>query len=74
MEWLVSVLTRASSQNPAEISAAESELVKVQTEPGFQSKLLDIYLEQNNSFSVRSLAVIQLKNGVNKYWTKSAPK
>ncbi|KAK5961691.1 karyopherin KAP120 PWA37_001064 [Arxiozyma heterogenica] len=50
---------------------AEHQLKVWETQPGFHYMLQSIYLDLSNPLQVRWLAVIQFKNGVDKYWRSS---
>ncbi|AJV93567.1 Kap120p [Saccharomyces cerevisiae YJM1527] len=68
---LVQVLEQAS--NPQHIRSdvqklAEQQLKQWETQAGFHYLLQSIYLNLSNSLQIRWLAVIQFKNGVDKYW------
>ncbi|KAL3232221.1 Uncharacterized protein RNJ44_04137 [Nakaseomyces bracarensis] len=68
---LVEVLQQASnmqSMGTGSQKLAERQLKQWETEPGFHYLLQSIYLDLSNSLHVRWLAVIQFKNGVEKYW------
>ena len=41
-------------------------------EANYHSTLQQIYLNTNNDVKIRHLAIISLKNGIGKYWRKSA--
>lgn len=47
---------------------AEQQLKDWEVNPGFYYTLQSIYLDLSNSLHIRWLAVIQFKNGVEKYW------
>lgn len=68
---LVETLQQAS--NPQHIGsevqkAAEQQLADWQHQPGFHYLLQSIYLNLSNTLQIRWLAVIQFKNGVEKFW------
>lgn len=50
---------------------AEHQLKVWEIQPGFHYMLQSIYLDLSNPLQVRWLAVIQFKNGVDKYWRSS---
>lgn len=68
---LVETLQQASNPQHAgsEVQkAAEQQLREWQQQPGFHFLLQSIYLNLSNSLQIRWLAVIQFKNGVEKFW------
>lgn len=68
---LVEVLQQASDMQHMGTERqrmAESQLKAWETQPGFHFLLQSIYLDLSNGLHVRWLAVIQFKNGVEKYW------
>jgi len=72
-QLVLSCLSDASSQNPAAIKAAEEQLRRFETEPGFYTILLNVFSELSLSVNVRWQAVLYFKNGVDRYWRKMAP-
>ena len=69
---LTQTLLSASSTQQSLIRTGTQQLSNWESEPGYYSALQAILLDINNRFDVRYLAVIQLKNGIDKYWRKSA--
>lgn len=68
---LVRVLEQASSPNLHDRTAqseAEQQLKQWESQPGYHYLLQSIYLDLSNSLQIRWLAIIQFKNGVEKYW------
>lgn len=67
---LVSVLEQASNIgfNPNNQKLAEQQLKVWETQKGFHYHLQSIYLNLSMSLQIRWLAVIQFKNGIEKYW------
>ncbi|CCH63047.1 hypothetical protein TBLA_0J00470 [Henningerozyma blattae CBS 6284] len=68
---LVTILQQASDVNIANPNAqrlAEQQLKLWETALGFHYLLQSIYLDLSNPLQVRWLAVIQFKNGVERYW------
>ncbi|XP_028398952.1 importin-11-like [Dendronephthya gigantea] len=70
---VLQALTNACSQDPSLLKTAEGQLKELETHPGFYNILLTIYRNHVVNPNVRWLAVVCLKNGVDKYWRKSAP-
>ena len=68
---VVSTLEQASNPSHAGSQVqklAETQLKQWEVQPGFHYLLQSIYLDLSNTLQVRWLAVIQFKNGVDKYW------
>ena len=69
---LLSTLTRASSNDQQQVKSATQQLQNWETEIGFYSSLQSAFLDKSLPVEVRYLATIQLKNGIDKYWRKTA--
>ncbi|KAI8326315.1 ARM repeat-containing protein [Martensiomyces pterosporus] len=69
---VVLALEEVSSQNPARMAAAEKSLKEWETRPMFHATLFDIFADRSLPTGVRWLAIISLKNGIDKYWKKTA--
>lgn len=75
MEELLRVLQVASSQDPAGLKQAEIYLKNAETQlAGFYEMLQHVYLDETLDEGSRWVAVIYFKNGIDKYWRKSASK
>lgn len=71
---IIQILEQASNPQHAgsEVQRlAEQQLKAWEVQPGFHYLLQSIYLDLSNPLQVRWLAVIQFKNGVDKYWRSS---
>ncbi|ELU06029.1 hypothetical protein CAPTEDRAFT_149791 [Capitella teleta] len=66
-------LTLACSQNSHELKPAEQQLKEWESRPGFYSILLSVVSDHSLMVNVRWLAVLYLKNGVDRYWRRHAP-
>uniref|UniRef100_A0A0P4WDI7 Importin N-terminal domain-containing protein n=1 Tax=Scylla olivacea TaxID=85551 RepID=A0A0P4WDI7_SCYOL len=73
-ELVLETLRRATSQEAEVLKPAEQQLQLWETEPGFYSTLVEIFSEYSLEVNVRWLAVLYFKNGVDRYWRKTAPK
>ncbi|CAH0559233.1 unnamed protein product [Brassicogethes aeneus] len=71
--FILDVLQRASSQNPDILKPAVEKLKEWETQPGFYNTLLNVFCNHNVDVNVRWIAVLYLKNGIDKYWRKKAP-
>ena len=69
---LLNTLTRASSSDQQQVKSATQQLQNWETEVGFYSSLQSAFIDKSLSLEVRYLATIQLKNGIDKYWRKTA--
>lgn len=65
---LQTLVVASSTVRGAQQQAAEEQLKKWESEKGFYYTLQSIYINQELSLQIRWLAVICLKNGVEKYW------
>lgn len=63
-------LEQASGSNQQLIRAATEQLSNWETQPGYYSALQDVYANLNYYQSIRFQAIIQLKNGIDRYWRK----
>ena len=69
---LSQALQSAVSSQPQQIQVGTQQLQRWETEKGFYSLLQDVFLDRRLPFDMRYLAIIQLKNGIDKYWRKTA--
>ncbi|CAH1959457.1 unnamed protein product [Acanthoscelides obtectus] len=70
---VLDVLRQASSQDPSILKPAEIKLQEWETQPGFYAVLLNILSDFTMDVNIRFMAVLCLKNGVDRYWRKNAP-
>jgi len=71
---LIEALGAASSSNIQQIKSGTSQLQSWETSPGYFSFLQDAFVQTSLPIELRFLSLIQLKNGIDKYWRKSATK
>ncbi|KAI8069428.1 armadillo-type protein [Gongronella butleri] len=69
---LLGVLMDATSQDLARIKQAEALLKQWETEPSFFATLQDIFYDVTLDHDVRFLSGIYLKNGVDRFWRRTA--
>jgi hypothetical protein len=69
---LLALLDLASSDNENKRKHAENRIGEMERIPNYWVNLLQIYFESSVNQKIRMLAIICLKNGVTKYWRKSA--
>lgn len=70
---VLQTLSDACSQNASVLKPAEQQLKDWETQPGFYSTLSSIFCNYEIDANVRWLAVLYCKNGVDRYWRKTAP-
>ncbi|KAK7203529.1 armadillo-type protein [Myxozyma melibiosi] len=73
---LFHALQAAALQDPASEptrKAAEKQLKTWETHAGFYSLLQDAFLDESLPTEIRWISIIYFKNGIDKYWRKSAP-
>ncbi|KAI5299855.1 hypothetical protein KEM56_002914, partial [Ascosphaera pollenicola] len=70
---VLSALVAAASNSQEQILAATKQLESWQKQPEYHSFLQDAFTDYSLPLAVRHLAIIQLKNGIDRYWRKSAP-
>ncbi|MCJ1388710.1 hypothetical protein MMC18_001559 [Xylographa bjoerkii] len=71
-QTLINILTKASSTDQQQVQTSTQQLQNWEKEPGFYSSLQSVFIETSLSLEVRYLSAIQLKNGIDKYWRKTA--
>ncbi|KAM3420367.1 hypothetical protein BST61_g3648 [Cercospora zeina] len=69
---LVNTLQSAASSDPTQIQTGTKQLARWEKEAGFYKHLQSAYLSPELPVESRYLAVIQLKNGIDKYWRRTA--
>ncbi|KAK5110618.1 hypothetical protein LTR62_005657 [Meristemomyces frigidus] len=71
-QQLVQVLSSAASSDPTQIQSGTKQLQQWERAPGYYRHLQSAYIDTRLPIEIRYLAVIQLKNGIDKYWRKTA--
>ncbi|ESO88153.1 hypothetical protein LOTGIDRAFT_219538 [Lottia gigantea] len=71
--FVLDTLNKACSQDASVLKPATDQLQQWETQPGFYSILSKIFCNHNIDVNIRWLAVMYCKNGVDKYWRRSAP-
>ncbi|KAF1916652.1 armadillo-type protein [Ampelomyces quisqualis] len=69
---LFRVLRSASSTDPHQIQSGTKQLQHWEKAGGFYPLLQTVFLDTSLPIEVRYLAIIHLKNGIDKYWRKTA--
>ncbi|KAL5615454.1 uncharacterized protein BROUX77_001291 [Berkeleyomyces rouxiae] len=65
---LCRVLEAATSNDHSQRQAAGQQLTTWESQPGFYSGLQAVFLDKSVPHGIRLLAIIQFKNGIDKYW------
>ena len=71
---LLHTLNSASSSNQHQIQTGAEQLTRWEKAPGYYKHLQSVFITRSLPFEVRLLAIIQLRNGIDKYWRKTATK
>ncbi|KAL1303880.1 hypothetical protein AAFC00_000334 [Neodothiora populina] len=71
-EMLLHALTAAASSNPQQIQTGTKQLQQWERAPGYYKHLQSAFVDRSLPIEMRYMAVIQLKNGIDKYWRKTA--
>ncbi|KIW61288.1 hypothetical protein PV05_01427 [Exophiala xenobiotica] len=71
-QLVISTLVSASQPTAQALKVATQQLGNWEKTPGYYVLLQDIYADLSLNQEVRFQAVIQLKNGIDKYWRKTA--
>ncbi|KAL8733431.1 MAG: hypothetical protein Q9181_003578 [Wetmoreana brouardii] len=71
-QTLYRTLIAASSTDPQQITTATQQLQNWEKQPGYYSSLQSIFIDSSLPVELRHLCIIQLKNGIDKYWRKTA--
>ena len=72
LESLCTVLQQAASSDQQQIQAGAKQLSNWERQAGYYSSLQSIFINNSLPFEARYLAAIQIKNGIDKYWRKTA--
>ena len=72
LQSLRNVLQSASSNDHQQIRTGTQQLQNWEKSPGFYSSLQTLYIDYSLPVELRYLAILQLKNGIDKYWRKTA--
>lgn len=71
---LLHVLKSAASPNPQQIQTGTKQLQEWERAPGYYRHLQSVFIDRSLPVEIRYLAIIQVKNGIDKYWRKTATK
>jgi len=67
------ILLNASSPDAETRKIADAKLKEWERAPNFYPTLLEVTFDKSIDIHARSLSIIYMKNGVEKYWRKSSP-
>lgn len=67
-ELLFTTLQSASSQDPQLVKQAEEHLSSWEKEANFYPTILNFYCNTLNEDRVRYMAILTLKNGIDRHW------
>ncbi|KAL8994224.1 MAG: hypothetical protein Q9169_005740 [Polycauliona sp. 2 TL-2023] len=73
LQTVYHTLTAASSSDPQQIKSGAQQLQNWEKQSGYYGHLQSIFVDVSLPIQVRHLCIIQLKNGIDKYWRKTAP-
>lgn len=71
---LFNTLQSATSQDPLLVKQAEQNLAAWEKEANFYTTILNFYCNQQLEERVRYMAILTLKNGIDKHWRKTQTK
>ncbi|KAJ5746459.1 hypothetical protein N7520_011641 [Penicillium odoratum] len=69
---VVNTLAMAASSSQQQVKTGTAQLQNWQKQGSYHSILQDVFCDHSLPTEVRYLAIIQLKNGIDKYWRKTA--
>jgi len=70
---VLAALGAATSQDIASLRPAEARLKEWESVPGFYAALLSAFADLSQPVNVRWMAVLCIKNGVDRFWRRNAP-
>lgn len=71
---LLYALQSATSQDPTLVKQAEENLSSWEKQPNFYTTILNCYSNLQLEDRVRFMAIITLKNGIDRHWRKTQNK
>ncbi|EEP76953.1 conserved hypothetical protein [Uncinocarpus reesii 1704] len=72
-QTVLNALISASSNTQIQVQTGTQQLQNWEKEPGFYHILQDIFTNYSVPEEARYLSILQLKNGVDRYWRKTSP-
>ena len=73
VQEVLTTLSKADGGGQLKVQTASQQLKNWETQRGYYSILQDIYADLDVDQTLRFQAIIQLKNGIDKYWRKTSP-
>ncbi|OJK02789.1 hypothetical protein ASPACDRAFT_75902 [Aspergillus aculeatus ATCC 16872] len=70
--YVLNALILAASSTQQQVQTGTQQLQNWEKQEMYYTYLQDVFLDQSVPSEVRYLAIIQLKNGIDKYWRKTA--
>lgn len=70
-QLLLTALKNASSQNVELMKEAEKNLALFEKEPNFYTALVNVFLNRELDPAARYMAILTVKNGIEKSWRKA---
>lgn len=68
---LFATLQSATSQDPMQVKLAEVNITAWEREANFYKTILNFYCNSELDESVRYMAILTLKNGIDRHWRKT---
>ncbi|BDD59383.1 hypothetical protein MPDQ_003047 [Monascus purpureus] len=72
LQNVLNALLLAASSTTQQVQTGSKQLVNWEKKELYHSLLQDVFLDYSVPVEIRYLAIIQLKNGIDKYWRKTA--
>jgi hypothetical protein len=69
---VLATLNKAASQDTDVLKPAEQQLKQWEAQAGFYCTLMSIVADHSIMVNIRFIAVLYIKNGVDRYWRKHA--
>ena len=73
VQTLQPLFEAVATNTSGNLQDVENALKNLEIRPGFHYSLLALAGDQNNSIGIRLQSVLYLKNGIDRYWRKTAP-
>eukprot|EP00047_Mylnosiga_fluctuans_P010941 m.18778 g.18778 ORF g.18778 m.18778 type:complete len:980 (-) comp3370_c0_seq2:1998-4937(-) len=73
MDAVLNAVVCATSQDPRVFKPAVDQLQAWEVQRGYHLRLVEIFASQEPEIPIRWMAIVCFKNGVDKYWRRTAP-
>lgn len=70
-QMLLTALQNAASQNVEMMKEAEKNLALFEKEPNFYTALINVFHNRESDPAARYMAILTIKNGIEKSWRKT---